>query len=61
MSGTVQASDGTQLPLDSIPGTITYSGSFVSTIVVSYEGNTYTQTFSNNGTVITGFSNWVKS
>ena len=61
MSDTIQASDGTQVPLSSCPATINYSGSFVSTIVVTYQGKTFTQTFYNNGTVITGFSNWVES
>ena len=52
--------DGVQLPLDSLPATIAYSGSFVSTITVVYEGNTYVQTFTNNGTNITAFTGWVK-
>ena len=60
MSETVQANDGTMLPLDSITNTIAYSGSFVSTITVNYQGNTYVQTFTNNGTNITVISNWVK-
>lgn len=60
MSETVVASDGAMLPLDSLPATITYSGNFVSTITVSYENNTYVQTFTNNGTVITGFTGWIK-
>lgn len=61
MSETVQASDGAMLPLDSIPATFTYSGSFVSTITVPYAGNTYTQTFTNNGTNITHISGWIKN
>lgn len=60
MSETVQASDGTQLPLDSLPVAIAYSGSFVSTMTVNYEGNSYVQTYTNNGTNITAISNWVK-
>lgn len=60
MSSTVQASDGAMLPLDSLPTTIAYTGSFVQTITVSYAGNTYVQTFGNNGTQITTISGWIK-
>lgn len=60
MSQTVVASDGTPLGLDSLPQTIAYSGSFVSTITVVFNGNTYVQTFGNNGTNITSISGWVK-
>jgi len=60
MSSTVQASDGAQLPLDSLPATFAYSGGFISTITVVYQGNTYVQTFTNNGTDILTISNWVK-
>lgn len=59
MSSTVQASDGAMLPLDSLPATITWAGTLVATITVSYQGNTYVITFDNNGTQITGFSGWV--
>ena len=59
MSSTVQANNGTQLPLDSLPMTFAYSGSLVATINVNYQGNTYVQTFTNNGTQITGISGWI--
>jgi hypothetical protein len=65
MSSTVQANDGTMLPLDSIPLAIIYSGSFVSTITVEYVANStgvksyFVQTFTNNGTNITGISGWI--
>lgn len=60
MSETVQASDGTPIPLDSVTQAITYSGDFVTAITVIYEGHTYVQTFTNNGEQITQISNWVK-
>ena len=59
MSSTVQANDGAMIPLDSIPQTFAYSGSFISTITVVYQTNTYVQTFTNNGTNITNISGWV--
>ena len=61
MSSTVQASDGAMLPLDSLAQVFTYSGLFIATIVVEYQGNTYTQTFTNNGTNITNISGWIAS
>lgn len=50
---------GTPLPLGDLPATLAYSGSFIHTITVSYYGNTYVQTFTNNGTNITAISAWV--
>lgn len=61
MSSTVQANDGAMLPLDSLPLTLAYSGTFVSTITVNYAGNTYVQTFTNNGTNITAISGWINT
>ena len=58
MSETVQADDGTMLPLDSLPQVFTYDGTFVSTISVLYAGITYIQTFNNDGTNITFISRW---
>jgi hypothetical protein len=52
--------DGVQLPIDSVAQTIAYSGNFVNTITVAYSGNTYVQTFTNDGTNITAISGWVK-
>lgn len=60
MSDTVTATDGALLPLISLAQTYAYSGGFLSTITVSYSGNTYVQTFTNDGTNITGASQWVK-
>lgn len=65
MSGTVQASDGTQLPLDDIPFQLAFDGNFLSTITVQYPRNSdgaeynYVQTFTNNGTQVTGGSRFV--
>jgi hypothetical protein len=58
MSGTVQANDGTMLPLDSIPVEIDYSGSFVSKMTVEYQGKIFVQTFTNDGTNIIYISGW---
>jgi hypothetical protein len=58
---TVLASNGQALQLDSLAKTLTYSGSFIATQVVVLDGVTYTQTYTNNGTVITGVSEWVAS
>ncbi len=60
MSETVQASDGAMLPLSSLAQALTYSNSFVSTITVTYQGNTYVQTIINNGTHVTSVSGWIK-
>ena len=61
MSETVTASNGVQLPLSDIPTTLTYSAGFISTIVVVYDGVTYTQTFTNNGSNITAISPYIAS
>jgi hypothetical protein len=61
MSETVTTTpDGNALPVSSLNQTFVYSGSFVSTITVSYQSNTYVQTFTNNGTNITTISQWTK-
>jgi hypothetical protein len=61
MGATVQANDGTMIPLDSVPQTFIFSGSFISTITVNYQGKTFVQTFLNDGTNIIYISNWVNS
>lgn len=66
MSETITASDGTALPIDSLAVAITWSGSFVATMAVVYPNihgvvKTYTVTFTNDGTNITGVSQWVPS
>lgn len=61
MSETVQANDGTMLPLSSLAQTITYDGTIVETVTVNYPGrtsNTYMQTMTNDGTNITHVSGW---
>jgi len=60
MSSTVQASDGTMLPLEDIPLTFAFSGGFIATITGVYQGKTYVQTYTNNGTNITAISAWIK-
>lgn len=60
MSETVIASDGTLLPLDSLPTAIGYSGGLPVTFTVVYRGNTYIQTFTYTGTDVTNISRWVK-
>ncbi len=48
-----------QLPLSDLAQTLAYSGGFISTITVVYQGTTYVQTFTNDGTNITEISQWV--
>ena len=59
MGITVTASNGAQLPIDSLSITIAYSGSFVSTMTTTYANVVYIQTYTNDGTNITAVSNWV--
>jgi hypothetical protein len=60
MSESVTVTDGTQIPFDSIANNFAYDSSgFLLTITVTYEGNTYVQTLSNNGTKITDVSRWI--
>jgi hypothetical protein len=58
MGTTAQADDGVMLPLDSLPQTFVYDGNFVASISVFYQGQTYLQTFINDGTNITYISGW---
>ena len=59
MSTTVTASNGVQLPIDSLAATLAYDGGFIDTITVEYRDVTYVQTFTNDGTDITAISQWV--
>lgn len=66
MSETVTATNGVQLPLINLAQTYAYLGGFLSTITVNYANNqspstniNYVQTFTNDGTNITGASQWV--
>lgn len=59
MIETVLADDGVQLPLAQLAQTFAYDGSFVDTITVTYLGNDYVQTFTNDGTNITEITGWV--
>ena len=56
---TVQGSNGTLLPMDSLAQVFAYNGDFLETITVVYEGTSYIQTFTNDGTNITAISKWV--
>ena len=58
MSETVQANNGAMLPLSSLAQDVTYDGTIVETVTVSYQGNTYVQTFTNNGASITSCTGW---
>lgn len=65
MSETVTATDGTQLPLDSLAMAFTYSGTNVVTISVTYPAKEtgietiYTQTFTYSGSNVTNISQWI--
>jgi hypothetical protein len=59
MSETVQANDGAMLPLSSLPQSFVFVGGFISTITVEYQGNTYVQTFINDGVNIIYISGWI--
>ena len=54
------ASDGTILPLSSLAQTLAYSNGLLSTITVSYGGNTYVQTMTYANNFLTGISQWIK-
>lgn len=58
MSETVTGNDGVAIPLASCALTLTYSDGFVSTATLVYAGQIYVQTFTNNGTNVTAFSQW---
>ena len=47
-----------QLPVNDLPVTITYSGTLPGSLTTSYQGVTYVQTFTNDGTNITGIGQW---
>lgn len=65
MSETVGASDGTQLPLGSLPQAMAYSGSLLQTVTVVYASRrtgittTYVQTFTYSGTNVTNISEFI--
>ena len=61
MTTTVTASNGTQLPINDCPNTLNWADGFLTSIVIDYQGVTYTQTYTNDGTNITSISAWVAS
>lgn len=52
--------NGQPIPLDSVAEIFAYSGNFIQTITIAYQGQTYVQTFTNDGTNITSVSGWVQ-
>lgn len=65
MTDTVQSvplpgQPGVQIPLANLQQTFVYAGGFLATITVQYAGQTYVQTFTNNGVNITVISGWVQ-
>lgn len=59
MSGTVQANDGTALPLDDLPIAINYAApGLVESLTTNYRGKSYIQEFDNDGTVVTFMHPW---
>lgn len=58
MSGTVATNTIPQLPVDDLAKTLTYDGDFIATMSVTYQGVTYTKTYTNDGTNITDISVW---
>ncbi len=51
--------NATPIPINDVPQTFVYSGAFLSTITIQYYGNTYVQSFTNDGTNILTISGWV--
>jgi len=58
--GGIVASDGVTLPIDSLAQTLGYTGSNLTSVTVSYGGQTYVQTLTYTGVNLTGVSQWVK-
>jgi hypothetical protein len=62
---TVTASDGTQLDLNSLAQTFTYSGANIATITVTYPSlqtgmpRNFVQTFTYSGANVTNISGWI--
>lgn len=53
-------SDGVRVPVSSLSQTLGYTNGALTSISVSYLGNTYIQTLTYTSGVLTGISNWVK-
>jgi hypothetical protein len=58
MSSTVQANDGTMLPVDSLPVVIGYAGQLPTTFTWTYQGNTYVQTLTYSGNNVINISGY---
>jgi hypothetical protein len=61
MSEVVTASNGQQLDLDNLPQTFNYTADQLTSIVITLNGKTYTQTFTWSGTNIATISGWMAS
>ncbi len=59
-SVTTIADDGTALPVGDLPVAFTHEGNFIATSTVEYIGNTYVQTYTNDGANVTSISRWEK-
>jgi hypothetical protein len=60
MSTFATATDNTQLDLDSLPVTLGYTGSNLTTLTIVYRENTYIQTLTYSGANVVTISNWIK-
>lgn len=54
----VIAADGTPLPIDSLAQTLNYTNGVLQTTQVTYNGTTYTQTYTYTSGNLTGVSQW---
>ena len=54
------ASDGVVLDLEDLDITFNWAGTTLNYAQVVYRGNTYRQTYTYSGGVVTGISRWVK-
>lgn len=59
--GTVTASDGTDLPIDTLPHTYGYVGNKLTTDTVIYNGRSYVKTYTYTGEDLTGETPWTPS
>lgn len=60
VAGGVLASDGTLVPVDSLPQALGYDGSSnLTSATVNYDGKVYIQTLTYTGSNLTGVSEWV--
>lgn len=58
MAETAKATDGANLPLESLETAFTYNGDLVTSIIVNYQNVTYIQTFTYAGDNVVNISQW---